>query len=559
MGIAVLVVGLMGLPLSGQGGVALGSPCSEAGRHLWSLAVAADQWQVGEVPRRVAAVGWPVGLDAPLLDPVNVLVFAPLQAIFGSVWAWNLLVLSMPLVLGLGCWKLARALRMSVLGGATLAVAAVGAPWLLQFGATGRSEYLPAALWPLWLACMVDARRGAVGAAVAGALCLGLMLSGGPIITVFWAALSLPVLGLWLWRKPHREGALPLLSVVLGLVLALPALLPVLRALPQRAAGAMDGAGPGLVAPVQTSLATLFRWVPEALQPPTEQPATVALVLLVLGMVGAWHHRHARGWWLLGLWGLFLAQGTAPTAAVDVHAAPAVVQGPLAWLAQVVPPLSAISSWSRLGCLLGVSFGVAAALAVDRVRGRWRWAVVALLGVALVDQSTNPRGIPRTDGAFSVSPPVAYLDALGSVDAGPVMQLPMELPGPGACTGRGRWLLWSLAHDRPVTSTPAEVADTGVTMGFVGEMMRRVQDGRVRGPGAQDADAHDCLRESAQRLHSQGLAAVVVDTADPRGRDQAAWLSAAWGPPVHTGRFQGWSLGGVPPPSRLVPVCRPPR
>lgn len=532
---------------------AVGSPCSEASRHLWSLAVAGQSLVEGTGLQRTAEVGWPRGFSAPLIDPTSWLVFGPLHALAGPVVAWNGLVAAAVVVASVGCGALGRALRLDGAGLGALAVGAVAAPWLLQIAETGRSEYLAAAIWPLHLAALLRALDGERRWAPVAAVTLGLMGAAGPPLAVFVALAELPLVAGILIQRRGRGAPTAALVLVAGVGLALPALVPVLTALPDKARR-WGPDSPGLIEPVQTSLASLVHLVPPALQPPTEQPATVAVVLLGLAVVGAWRDRSARLWLGVGLWIVLLAQGTAPTAAVEVGAVRAVqTGGPVAWLVGVIPPLGAISSWSRIGCLLGVPVAVAAA---QGLRGRPLWVVVVLLGVSLGEQLLRPRP-PAWDGHRTVvEPPAAYRAALEGVSAGPVLQLPMDLPGTGSCVARDRWLLWSLSHGRPVTASPGENGDQGQYLGYLGAVMRRVQTGRTGPPRGGRPEVRDCLRESVGEAVNAGLVAVLVDTADPRGRTQAQWLSMALGrPAVGGGRFEVWELAQAPAPEARSARC----
>ncbi len=545
---------LVGPALSAPTTRAAGTACAEGPRHLWSLAVAGQSLWAGTGARRRAAVGWPGGFDGPLLDPVGLLITEPAAALGGPALAWNALLLAAVLLAGLGAWRLGRRAGLDSLGMAALATGTVLAPWLLQFGATGRTELLAAALWPLHLAALDRARQGAWGASLGAAASLALMGAAGPSLALFVALAAGPLLLAWLVRGGARG---PLLAAALGGLLgALPALLPVLTELPA-AAARWGPASPGLAAPVQTSLQSWLHTVPASLQPPTEQPATAGLALVLLALLGARRHPAARGWLALAAWILLWAQGTAPTAARDVGAAPATVWGPVAAVVRAVPPLGAVASWSRIGCLLGVALGIAAAHGAQGLRGRWRALGWALVLVAAAEQLVHPR--PPSGATFAAVPPADHGAALATLPPGPVVQLPLALPLGGRCPADDRWLLWSLAHDRPVTATPAEVADTARQLGTFGQLMEAVQRGRLGPPRQVEAALAGCVREALHKANNDGLQGVLVDTRDPVGRTQAAWLAAVLGPPlVPRARFATWPLGAVRPPATLAPVCRLP-
>ena len=91
-------------PAVGAGAV-VGDPLGEALGHLWGLAVASDGLLSHGPYVRTAAVGWPSAWQADLVDPANLLVFAPLYAILGQsglAAAWALTLTAWLLAGGMG-------------------------------------------------------------------------------------------------------------------------------------------------------------------------------------------------------------------------------------------------------------------------------------------------------------------------------------------------------------------------------------------------------------------------------------------------------------------------
>jgi hypothetical protein len=539
-------------PLIGplRAGGALGAPCAEGPRHLWSLRVAADAlWEHG--PRRVAEVGWPgPALDLALIDPVSLLVFWPAREIVGEVAAWNLLYAAAVLALAVGGWALAGALALGPGASAVLAAAVVGNPAFIGFADSGRTEYLAASLWPLHLALLLRAVRGgpsaswpALGAALGAAVALALLGAGGPPVAVFAALLGLPLLlgplrGRWSWG-----------AAALGAALALPALLPTLAELPGRVAE-WGTPQPGLDRPVQVPVAALLGLADPDTLPPTEAPAALSPALLLLALLGAARVRGARPWALVGIWGLALSVG--PRAAWTEGGAE--LPGPAAALMRAAPPLAGVSSWSRIGHLTAVPLGVAAALGAPR-----HPAVAAgVAALALVNQLARPRPVDLGARGFSPLPPPGYAEARDLLPAGALLQLPLDLPNPATCRMDSRWLLWS-GEGRPVTASPAGSGD-GTLGGALGPWLASVQRGRpdlLRAPASLPDGARDCLRAELRGLGARGLGGVLVDVDDPRGAVQARWLEGALGPPaVQVGAWWGWDPAQAPAPAG-APDCSP--
>ena len=90
--------------------LALGGSLSEAPNHLWTLwAAAAGLFESGPFVFR-ADIGHPGRFESHLMDPANLLVFAPAYYLGGggagaATLAWNLLFAAAVVVSATGCWR----------------------------------------------------------------------------------------------------------------------------------------------------------------------------------------------------------------------------------------------------------------------------------------------------------------------------------------------------------------------------------------------------------------------------------------------------------------------
>ncbi|MBN1334651.1 MAG: hypothetical protein JXB39_01690, partial [Deltaproteobacteria bacterium] len=320
---AICAVLLLGPALIHPTTLALGGPLTEAPPHLWGLWTAADGVFRHGPFVRVADIAWPVGFKAHLMDPVNLLVFLPVYrlaggGVSGAVAGWNALHLAAVIVGAFGMVRLGR----RWLGAsdawpiALMVIVFCGSPFLLNTPAMGRSEYLPAALYPLHLALLHAWMRRRPGGdpngpapspspftGILSGLTLGGVCLGGWYLAVFAGILEI-LIGLW-WARglPSREAAWRL-GLVAGLaaVCLVPSFLafqawPSSRCFPSTCSWTSVHCGQDPYP--ATSLRDLFRlslgglglgW--------PDQPPYVGVLPLVLGLVGTWRRRSGALPWL---------------------------------------------------------------------------------------------------------------------------------------------------------------------------------------------------------------------------------------------------------------------
>jgi hypothetical protein len=504
---------------------ALGSPNGEAAAHLWGLQVAAGGLLDHGPFLRVAEAAWPAGLRADLVDPLHLLLVAPLAGGGGgggALLGWNLLpVVSLALGGAGGAWLGVR-LGLGRAGAALLAGLVVCSPAFA--GATvpvGRSEQLVLGWSVLHLAALHGAlaQGGGRRVLVAG-LTLGLQALGGwrPLMLLLF--LELPLVLAWArgrggWARAVAVGGIgalvstPMLAAHVGVSPwwlsqgpwpspfdheVTPAALSSLLSL--------DGAGP---------------WTGD----PTANAGRVALVLAIAGAIA--RPRAAAPWLGLGLVLWVLAAGLR--VAVGDH----VGFGAAAWLSWVVPPLRAVHGWPRLAPLALVPLAVAAARGLDGPGPRR--AVVVVLGLALA----AIEGIawrPVGQGSVDPTPP----PAVRALPPGALVWLPTRpAPGPVAQGAADRALLWAHAVDRPTTVTPSPWPSQAEAL-----------LGPLAGVG-RPGPPSPCAPDLAPTLRAAGAGAVVLDLGLlPGGRaaqEAEARVRAQLGEPNATGEgWRAWAL-----------------
>lgn len=410
---AVLV--LTTWPEAGGWGRLLADPLGEGSNHLWMF------WRALERlgGRTGALANAPLGLDLPLMDPVNLPWFA-LGAGLGPEWGWRTMVWgNLALALG-GGFVLARCFvgrRAATVGMVALGSAPV-LGGLVDFGIT---EGWPLGWFALHLALLVrHGRSGRAQDALLAGVCLGMVALSGWYHAAYGLVLTagaVPVL-VAVYRRP---GLIWQGGVALAMVL--PSLLRFLevreRWTPRLRAPAPGPPGPrpdwGELPVFGADLLTFVVPHPEAVHP---SKATY-LGLLVLGLAGVGLVRRRAARWLVALAAVFLvlALGYWPTAGGHSPGIP----GPAKLMVEAVPALLGMSHWHRAAAPAAVLLAVAAAMgAVPIVRRRGGGALLCAL--LLVDHlAGSPTAWPRSTTPLELPPSLAELPGPGGL-----IQLPFD-------------------------------------------------------------------------------------------------------------------------------------
>jgi hypothetical protein len=575
-----------------QGG-ALGAWTSEAPTHLWGLWCAAEGLFEHGPFVRVADIAFPDGFSSHLMDPVNLIVFAPALHLAGggpegAVFAWNLLHLVWFLVGLSGCVALARRLWPLEPGSgwatALFLLIFCGSPFFLRFQETGRTEYLPALLLPWHLALLhrwlgrpspeegLPAPPSLKVGLAAGATLAGVWL-GGWYLVVFSTLLEIPFLLLWGLPLGLRAWLRRLPSLfTLPVLVLLPAALSLLLRPPDQALQS------SLQEPIPLELAALAKQeFLEVLRAPRQMarfldaPVYPGLSVLLLGLYGAL--RRPRGgmpYLLAGVGLLLFALG--PRVTFWTGNGETSLLFPTWLLVYVIPPLRLIRAWCRLSALVALPLGLAASYglfalmrALPAGRRRLGVPVLGLLtcGLVFVDLTSFPAWPRLPPARFDPAPPPALLRVIDALPPGALIHFPLDVAiSQGESAERhGDLVLWQLAHGRPVSAGFGEPQDSTIEESYLTRLVlerqalnRGLRD--TRGPGEPlptdrlpIAMEEACARQDARRLHALGFAGIVFREDAPDAEVLGGLLVTLLGEASFSDEgFRAWRLDGVEPP-----------
>lgn len=444
--LAILCTAVFVWPRRIGGDVVVGDALGETDNHLWMF------WRAtADLPGAVANL--PEGIEIPLMDPVNLVFFAP-GALLSPLAGWWLMLVGNVLLAHAGGYTLSRCFaghRAALVGMVALGTA----PFLAGMIDFGITESWPVGLFALHLALLVRyARQGGWWRAVGAGVLLGLVALCGWYFAFFGVVLSAVVVPPLLWTVRRGVPWTRPLGLLLQGLLALGMVLP--RFLSFRA---MQGQwnhrwyppSPQVPGPLLewrdltvrgTDLLNLVLPHPEVLHP--GKSSYLGVVVLALVGVALWRRwRVALPLVAAAVPFLVLALGYWPTVAGARVGVPGVP-----WLlVKVAPSLLGLSHWERalVGALPLLAAGVA--VGVDAVPRLHRWAV-ALCALILVD-SLALSGAAWPRGAHALAPP-AGLAGLPGRDG--VIQLPFDNGrAPFSQDPARLYNRWQVALDRPVS------------------------------------------------------------------------------------------------------------
>ncbi len=504
------------------------SAMGEGARHLWGWWMALETGQPLGGPTTL--LGFPAGVEMPLVDPLHVVPYALGAALGGPGSGWALVCWFGLAVGGIGAALLAREVRVE--GGGQLVAAAVGVavPGMVAAAVDGITEGLGAGWVAVQLAALLalgrDPRPWRVGPLAAA---LAAAAHAGPYNAV-WCALLDAAVGLWLLRRtrlPLAAGGLAALACV-----------PFARVSWFQPAGRPGAADLTAPQPPPSGLPWRGSWregvdlldliLPGPLTPeaPLATTAYLGPVLLALVVLGAWRWRRSGGrpWpWLVG-GAAFALLALGPWLVVGGHLVEAggvrVVLP--AGLLERVPPLDRMTRWYRAGAVAALLLAPVAAHAA-----RGRLAPVAAVAVLLDLRWMAPLPV--------VLPTAALPDAAAlAMVHGPLASLPVIHPLGRPDAPADADLLLQIQHGQPI-SRPAD----DVAAGQAHPGLRSVQRA-WRMPPSTDAVA--LARSGGRQLSGAGFRYLVVDPQALPGVG-AENLTAAFGEPTGPGDgLRVWAL-----------------
>jgi len=565
---------------------ALGSPDSEAPRHLWALwttVLHLPTW--GPFTAHLEA-GFPGDYTRHLMDPVNLLFFAPVQLMggagaTGAALGFTAVHAAWTVLAGLGGWLLVRRLLgphpQAPWTALVAAAACATTPMLMASPWLGRTELLPGAAWGLhlwWLHRALqpdgDAARRILSWDLLGAgLSLAAIALGGWYLAGWLLLLEPPVALAMAWQAAGRDRRA---WMVQGLRITIIALLAVLPTLP--ALHALISYPPPILAESQR-LAThmgintppwlLLPFVGAQGLPGVEVPAYPGWVLLLLALWGSWRRpRAALPWLALALGILALSLGPY---LVWSNAPPADGAQPLrlpAWYVEaLLPPLRFVWGWCRIGILVSVPLAVAACWGVADLLARAQpvrpQLMVVLLALLALDQATPQPPAGVRSSAFDPRPPTELIAALEHLPPGAVLQLPLD----------DHYLVWQPSLGRPIAES-LELEPLRSDSYTVQRVVELLGDPAEQVFGSPDRDPEQlhrelaamlarpnlgpCLEDDAHRLHAMGFAAVVLhrDRLPDAHEAVAQLLETGLGPPnIDSPTVVLWTPQGSPAPAGL--------
>jgi len=420
-------------------GAAFGHFSVDLAGHLWT------SWMVGrEGILHTRMIGWPEGVDLlPALGGwLDVFLVGVLRFALPLELAYDMVAVLYLMVLGAGGWLLARNLGASWPAAAVAGLLLQLDGFVLQHLAGGRLELVALGFLALFLGLVQRAWRGGHPSAPWQAGLVGALLLLASWELSLLAGLILVVL------LPFRlsSGTPPGLGkrlrdiAVAGGAIALPWVFLFLM----RASGVRGfDEGAFWLRTASHASVGLLGWF----GPGSARPCWLALVAL-LAIPWTLPSRHRRLWLgvTLGLMvSLLLALGPHPGLLVP-GAPEGAAWGPFSWL-RGLPVLGWFHWPDRLLAVWSLAAVSAAALAVDALWRRWRWAALAVAGLMLLDAGGELILAGRwPTGHYRVPPHAQALQLATLPGDGAVLDLP---PQPNPVNHLGYELL-QLRHGRPI-------------------------------------------------------------------------------------------------------------
>ncbi|MDG1480841.1 MAG: hypothetical protein P8R54_14695 [Myxococcota bacterium] len=394
----------------------IGDPLGETDNHLWMF-WRQVRWMIAGVTPLSNA---PDGVPIPLMDPVNLPVFATLS-LLGPTLAYNGLALWSVILAMAGGYALSR--QFTGPQGAVVGMASAGsAPFLLGVIDFGITESWTLGWIGLHAAALIGfARTGRRGLALLSGVTLGAVALSGWYHALLGLVVEATLVPVLLLR--HRRPGIVLQGLI-GAVMVSPALARFLVVRGQWEARWLAPA-PGPPGPrpdwaelpvYGTDLLNLF--LPQLASVHPSKAVYLGLITLVLvcvGVVRRW--REALLPLMVALPPLILALGYWPTIAGTALGAP----GPAWFLVRTFEPLAGLSHWHRAVAAAVPFIAAAAAIGADALPKRVFVGPVLAMLIALDAAALSQTAWPRT--AYAPQLPESLDEIPGE---GGLVQIPFD-------------------------------------------------------------------------------------------------------------------------------------
>ncbi len=381
------------------------------------------QWIAGHTTR----LEWPRGAALTVTDMPEMVLMAPVTALLGAAFAFNLLQLLHHALAAAAAWWCARTVGLALPGRAIAATAFGFAPALVS---TTFNQNPDVSIW-YWIplaAGFAASAKGPGRAALAGC-CAGAAAWCNPYGAIMAAVAVLLLLPGRSWK---RWAALLGPLVVVGGAGALMAWLSVR----DPSSAVYKPGGPAVVYSASSLLDLVRPWPEVHVNNEWEQTRFIhdsylGVSLLLLGVVGAVRARRWR-WLALAAVAVLLALG--PIFRVGNRE---LLANPV-WLLGNRLGLDVLWHYHRYTVLAVLALAMGAGWLAQRL-GRWGWVLVAVVGLDLLVVS----GAWQRLGSVEIYDDGAC-ELLAELDPGPVFDTP---PG-----GHEVWLYGGVCHGNPVSS-----------------------------------------------------------------------------------------------------------
>jgi hypothetical protein len=498
------------------------APDQELAAHLWGWQVALAEASPFQLETKL--VGWPTGIQLPLIDPINIPTFAIGYSLSGPALGYNLVWIQGLLLMAGAAHRLAR---LSGISSQSASIWALACPFLVACVADGQTEAFGVGLVGVHAAAAAQFARqrhpsDALVAALAG---FGCTLAGP--YNLVWAALLDGVLFLGNISSVSRLWRHALLGWG-GLLSAAPLWAQMLAGRPGQP-GSVERAGlppaheaPGLFrGGMQVGADLLDGPFPDWMtgsEAPVSHTTYLGLSLILLALRGLSRRPQLWPFALAAFLTWLFSLGPWPTLlGIPISFSGQRLLGPAGVLATLFPLFARMTRWYRVGavCFLCLLPLASAGLPHHRFR-RYTTILLVLFDLLLWAPHAWPlRSTPLPDAPFHLPAPTK------DEPTPAILELPTRTEGQPPPGGwRDENLLWQTHHHRPIAGGPPGFGLTPAVETVLAALRNDLRNGTVR-------------PTTIQRAHHLGFGFLHVDlTRHPLPSASTEALHACLGTPL---------------------------